>query len=74
MFTGIIEELGKVKDIARKGAIIRLSIQAVKCLVHRQIKFYESDGAPRGCGETVPHVWGVLSPTARRAPKGGLPP
>ncbi len=32
MFTGIVEELGVVKNIAHKGAIIALSIQAAKCV------------------------------------------
>ncbi|OGX11272.1 MAG: riboflavin synthase subunit alpha, partial [Omnitrophica WOR_2 bacterium GWB2_45_9] len=31
MFTGIIEELGAVKEISRKGGVIFLSIQTDKC-------------------------------------------
>ena len=54
--------------------------------MHCQINFYRLDSALRGCacltvgrGETVPHVWGVLSerlPDGRQevSAEGGLAP
>ena len=59
MFTGIVEELGVVKNMARKGAITVLSIQADKCA--RDAKVGDSIAVNGACLTVVKMEDKVLS-------------